>query len=369
MSLFARNRQRDPVADQLRSLARQGATTAKVAHGFAGLLIVLFSAASFVALAGDAFTRFLVGWRAGQVDIPSAISVAVSLLIVPAFDMGMLYAANIVRIMATRRTPRRDMAVHAGVIFVTCCVEGAAYIYMSAVYEHPTTIPAWAIISVRGLTAPLLAVYLAMARPLPVTARDIMYQGELTSGAGMLRDVAAAANDPNASLSDKMALYSAAAVMTAEDRWRLDSMIAVVQGQRRMVEGALATGMTLPAPLTPGPLPTGPGTPSSSNVENEPETQAGSGFADSPRQPSRALLRTVRRQGPRKLRARAADQSLDDQRRVLVNELLNRDAEMKPNALANAINAANLGPIGWHTAARLKAAWERRQTTRMRAAQ
>ena len=369
MSLFARNRPRDPVADQLRSLARQGSGQARIAHLFALVLIVLFSAGSLVALAGDALSAVLAGWRSGQVNIPSAISVGVSTLLVPCMDVAMLYAASTLRQMATRRADRRDRAVHIAVLAGVAVVEASTYAYMAGVYEHPANAAAWGLVAGRALAAPLIGVYLSMARPLSVTPRDILYQAELAAGAGVLRDVALAANDAGASLDDKMSLYGAAAEMREADRWRLDSMIAVVGQHRRMVDGALATGMALPAPLTPGPLPTGPGTPSSSDVENEAETQAGSGLADSTSRSPRPLLRTVRRQGPRKLRARAADQSLDDQRRVLVNELLNRDAEMKPNALANAINAANLGPIGWHTAARLKAAWERRQTTRMRAAQ
>ena len=228
---------RDPVADQLRDIARQGAGMAHIAHTFAVVLLVLFSLASFVALAGDAFTKLLTDYHAGTVNVPAAISVLVSILIVPSMDAAMFYAASLVRIMATRRVARSEMLIHLVVIAVTALVEGAAYIYMSALYEHPTTPAAWGIISVRGLTAPLLAVYLSMARPLPVTERDILYQVEFASGAGVIRDVVRLANDPDAPLARKLALYRASAQMSAEDGARLDAMIAVLDTEgRRIVE-------------------------------------------------------------------------------------------------------------------------------------
>jgi hypothetical protein len=67
-----------------------------------------------------------------------------------------------------------------------------------------------------------------MARPLAVTSRDILAQGELASGMGVLRDVVSVANDPDASLDTKMRLYRASAVMQPTDAERLDNMIAAV---------------------------------------------------------------------------------------------------------------------------------------------
>src|SRR5262249_53280243 len=92
---------------------------------------------------------------------------------------------------------------------------------------------AWALILSRALAAPLLSVYLAMARPLPVTARDILAQVELASGLGLIRDAVTIANDASASLSQKVALFGASAVMTPQDRERLDGLLtAVERGQR-----------------------------------------------------------------------------------------------------------------------------------------
>src|SRR5690349_2871502 len=121
-------------------------------------------------------------------------------------------------------------------------------------YEPPGTGAAWALILARALAAPLLSVYLSMARPLPVTSRDILYQAELAAGQGVIRDVVEVASDQGAPLAEKMALYGAAATMTAHDRARLDSMIEAVE--RRTY--SIVRTPTLEQPPRP---PTGPGSP------------------------------------------------------------------------------------------------------------
>jgi hypothetical protein len=63
-----------------------------------------------------------------------------------------------------------------------------------------------------------------MARPLPVTARDILAQVELASGLGLIRDAVTIANDASASLSQKVALFGASAVMAPQDRERLEGL-------------------------------------------------------------------------------------------------------------------------------------------------
>jgi hypothetical protein len=45
---------------------------------------------------------------------------------------------------------------------------------------------------------------------------------ELASGLGLIRDAVTIANDASASLSQKVALFDASAVMTPQDRERLD---------------------------------------------------------------------------------------------------------------------------------------------------
>lgn len=122
-----------------------------------------------------------------------------------------------------------EQLLHWIVISVVVITEASTYIYMAAIYERPKTTAEWAIIGLRGLTAPFLSVYLAMARPLPVTARDILAQSELAAGTGVIHDVTTIANNADAPLADKMMLYDASAVMGERDRARLGKMIAVAQ--------------------------------------------------------------------------------------------------------------------------------------------
>jgi hypothetical protein len=224
--LFA---ERDPIDEALADLERQGAGSARIAHLFAMLLVVLFSAGSLVALGSDALQAVLVQWnRSHTLDIPSAITLCVSFLMVMAMDTGMLVAAATLRVLAARRAPFSERWIHIAVMAGVAIIEASTYWYMSVKFEAPATGAAQGLIVARALAAPLLAVYLSMSRALPVTSRDIMSQVELASGRGLLRDVTLAANDRTAPLERKMKLYGASAVMTPAERSRLADMIAAV---------------------------------------------------------------------------------------------------------------------------------------------
>src|SRR5260221_8250798 len=232
--------ERDSVETQLADIARQGARMAHVAHVCASALLLLFSAASFVALGGDTFAEIQARWSASrELNVAAAISLSVITLMVLAFDVGMLYAASMLRLLATRRAGLCEQWLHVLVMVSVAAIEAATYMYMAWRYEHPATALAWALIAVRAAAAPLLAVYLSMARPLPVTARDILAQAELASGAGVIRDVVREAQDTNAPLAHKIALYGASAVMAAPDRARLEGMLAVVQRRQDDTSGTL----------------------------------------------------------------------------------------------------------------------------------
>jgi hypothetical protein len=233
--------ERDEVADQLADIARQGSGMARLAHVCASLMLVLFSAGSLVALGGDALLSVLDGAQRGHVDLPAAISLGVSTLLVLCMDVAMLYAASMLRLLGMRRAEPRSMRLHRGVMATVAILEAGTYAYMAWRYETPVSLVAWALILSRALAAPLLSVYLAMARPLPVTARDILAQVELASGLGLIRDAVTIANDTSASLSQKVALFGASAVMTPQDRERLDGLLAAVE-QRRDVTPAQLEG-------------------------------------------------------------------------------------------------------------------------------
>jgi hypothetical protein len=147
-------------------------------------------------------------------------------------DVAMLYAASMLRLLGMRRAEAKSMRLHRGVMATVAILEAGACAYMAWRYETPVSAVAWALILSRALAAPLLSVYLAMARPLPVTARDILAQVELASGLGLIRDAVTIANDASASLGQKVALFGASAVMTEQDRDRLDELLAAVEAQR-----------------------------------------------------------------------------------------------------------------------------------------
>jgi hypothetical protein len=223
--------ERDEVADQLADIARQGSGMARLAHVCASLMLVLFSAGSLVALGGDALLSVLDGAQQGHVDLPAAISLGVSTLLVLCMDVAMLYAASMLRLLGMRRAEPKSMRLHRGVMATVAVLEAGTYAYMAWRYETPISVVAWALILSRALAAPLLSVYLAMARPLPVTARDILAQVELASGLGLIRDAVTIANDASASLSQKVALFGASAVMTSQDRERLYGLLAAVEAR------------------------------------------------------------------------------------------------------------------------------------------
>jgi hypothetical protein len=231
--------ERDEVADQLADIARQGSGMARLAHICASLMLVLFSAGSLVALGGDALLSVLDGAQQGHVDLPAAISLGVSTLLVLCMDVAMLYAASMLRLLGMRRAEPRSMRLHRGVMATVAILEAGTYAYMAWRYETPVGVVAWALILSRALAAPLLSVYLAMARPLPVTARDILAQVELASGLGLIRDAVTIASDASASLSQKVALFGASAVMTPQDRERLDGLLTAVEAQRSPREVAI----------------------------------------------------------------------------------------------------------------------------------
>ena len=138
------------------------------------------------------------------------------------------------------------MRLHRGVMATVAILEAGTYAYMAWRYETPVSVVAWALILSRALAAPLLSVYLAMARPLPVTARDILAQVELASGLGLIRDAVTIANDASASLSQKVALFGASAVMTPQDRERLDGLLAAVEAQRSPHEAVVIASWSRP---------------------------------------------------------------------------------------------------------------------------
>ena len=215
----------DPIEQQLAAIAREGATLARLAHVCAFLMLILFSAGSLVALAGDSIQAI----ASGHATFPAIIAAGVSGLLVACMDTAMLYAASILRLLAARRAAKEEGRLHRWVLTSVAILEAGTYAYMSWKYEQPADAIAWALIAARALAAPLLSVYLSLARPLPVTARDMLALAERISGEGVLRDLAHIASDVHATLAEKVALYSAAAIIAPAEQSRLAALLDVAQ--------------------------------------------------------------------------------------------------------------------------------------------
>jgi hypothetical protein len=261
----------DPIERQLTAIAREGAMLARIAHLCAFLMLILFSAGSLVALAGDSLQAI----ANGRATFPDIIAASVSGLLVACMDTAMLYAASILRLLAVRRAAKEEGRLHRFVLFSVAILEAGTYGYMSWRYEHPADIVAWALIAARALAAPLLSVYLSLARPLPVMARDMLALGERIAGEGVLRDLAHIAGDASASLVEKVGLYIAAAVIAPDDATRLQALLDVAQQREQTMKDIPSATLPLPAPSSeatdgnPRP-PTGPGSPARKPRQPEP---------------------------------------------------------------------------------------------------
>ena len=361
----------DPVAEQLRDLERQGAGMARLAHLAAFALVLVFSAGSLVALSGEALTALLASATRGALDMPAAISIAVSTLLVVAMDMALLVAAATVRMLRLRR--QEGAALHVAVIVGVSVVEASTYAYMSYLYDRPASWAVWALIAARALSAPLVAVYLSLARSLPVSARDILAQVELATGRGVVRDMVRIAGDSAAPLERKLSLYSASSVMTPEDSARLAALIAVEQATRtqEVPDAALAVkgeDTPLVVPDAPEELATAAGEVAGEVApSDEPPDGPGSGLSpDTGEGPSReadsGLVTPFRSSGrprpkPAAIRRRDAEarRALEVTRRRRAWAMLESQPGISANALAKALHCRHA------TAQRFIRSWQTSQ--------
>ncbi len=192
----------------------------------------------------------------GDITIPAAIAVSVSTLLVLAMDVSMIYAASQLRLLAVRRQSE-GTGLHKFVLIGVAILEAATYGYMSYRYERPSDGIAWALIIARALAAPLLSVYLSLARALPVTGRDILQLAERLAAEGVLRDIAHIAADSAATLGDKLSIYAPVAVNAPEDDARLARLFDAAQ-KRAALPAPEGLASVSEKPTRP---PTGPGSP------------------------------------------------------------------------------------------------------------
>lgn len=286
--------ERDAIADELSELQRQGAAMARAAHLVSFLLLVAFSLASVVALTGDALTAVQASWTRGTANLTASIAILVSVLLVVGVDFAALWAANRLRIMANRQTHAKSQWVDISIIVLSVVFEASTYVLMSALYDTIPTRLVWGIILGRGITGPLIAIYLQMARPLPVSARDILYKTELASGKAVITHAVRIASDPDVGLGESARIYRASAQAAPADRARLDELVDALGEPQRMGLVIEAEGDLPP--------PTGPGTPLVARGYTG-GVKGGEGMGE------RALVRLTPNSGGRRARVASPDGS------------------------------------------------------------
>jgi hypothetical protein len=76
------------------------------------------------------------------VDLPAAISLGVSTLLVLCMDVAMLSAASMLRLLGMRRAEPRSMRLHRGVMATVAVLEVGTHAYMAWRYETPIRVVA-----------------------------------------------------------------------------------------------------------------------------------------------------------------------------------------------------------------------------------
>src|SRR5690242_14644212 len=129
--------ERDPIQAQLHEVERQGKGMARLMHIAGYLMLVLFSIGSAIGICGSIIQEIATGgqlltWHSAVLEVV----VLVSLMLVFCMDLADIYAAFMIRLLATRRAPKRAYTLHIIVIAIATILEGATFILMSYTYDN-----------------------------------------------------------------------------------------------------------------------------------------------------------------------------------------------------------------------------------------
>ena len=231
--------ERDPIQAQLHEVERQGKGMARLMHAAGYFMLVLFSIGSAIGICGSIIQEIVTGgqfltWHSAVLEIV----VLVSLMLVFCMDLADIYAAFMIRLLATRRAHWKAYVLHVVVITIATVLEGATFILMSYTYDNVVGWLIAGLVIARGVFAPLFAIYLNMARPIPVGVADIAYHTFLAAGQGVVRDTIVIANDSRASLAEKAELMSASAHVGSHEQETLDRIMAVAEKREKREDGA-----------------------------------------------------------------------------------------------------------------------------------
>jgi hypothetical protein len=233
--MFGRKRRtEDGVALSLKQLEQQNAGLVRLAHFFAGLLVIATSVASLIALAGDTVQAVTtdIQQHPDQLRVPILASICITFFLVLAMDTGMLLAAGQVRVKAARHASAKSMGFDLVILISVALLEAGTYCYMLWQYETPHNLLSAILIIARAFAVPLLSMYLVMARPVTVMPGDILHLASLASGTGFLHDVADIASNkmlPTKATRRKMRMFAAASQLTNEQRNSLVALIKAAQ--------------------------------------------------------------------------------------------------------------------------------------------
>jgi hypothetical protein len=221
--------QRDPVAERIKRIEKQGAGPARMAHFLAVVLIVLTSIYSFLALGQDDAKQLVASWQHGQLDILAALFTATSFVFVAAMDGAMVIGALNIRVVISRLGGIGQMLHHIGTVVIVAILEAGTYLDTSWTYDKPVTLGAQLLIIGRAVVMPGLAVYLSLADHIPATADDILRENALASGIGVIKDTTGIAADSSVPTHHKVAIFRASSVMSKGARERLDGLVTATQ--------------------------------------------------------------------------------------------------------------------------------------------
>jgi hypothetical protein len=242
------------VSEAFKKVEEQNLGIVRGAHIFAVLLIVATSVASLISLGRDIVRS--ISWPPTAENFPNFCGAIILLVLVLAMDTGSLYAAAMVRVLGARDDEDSGKGMHVAIMVFVSALEAGTYIYMMFLYEKPHDGAAVALVILRGLAVPVLALYLAMARPMTITPADIAHQSGLITGKAVLNDLITLATDPEAEtpqLARKIGMYLAAAPLSEKEALRLRNMYHAATDEVIDIDALLGLPpMTPPLALPPG---------------------------------------------------------------------------------------------------------------------
>lgn len=245
----------------LKKIEQQNRGIVRVANGFAYLLIVATSVASLISLGRDTVKHLT--WPITGDSFPSVCGTVILLTLVMAMDTGSLFAAAKVRTLMGRDDGSREIYMHVAIMIGVSAMEAATYIYMMFLFETPHDGVTGSLVVARGLAVPVLALYLALARPMTVTTSDMAHQSGLITGKAVLSGLIELAVDPGADTSQlarNIAMYAAAAPMSEKEKLRLRNMYRAATDAVVDIDALLGLPpMVQPLALPPGNEGTGNG--------------------------------------------------------------------------------------------------------------